>query len=55
MSKQKRLAAIRKKIIGQNISYGEIVELQSLIDSIDESDTLLLEWAGVPERFGDDE
>ena len=30
--------------------YEEIAELESLSDSIDPGDVLLLEWAGVPEK-----
>lgn len=39
----------RQEIQAERISYGEIAELQSLAPYIDPSDTLLLEWAGVPE------
>jgi len=46
---KKRLEQIRIEIENQNISYGEIFELQSLVKYIDKSDTMLLEWAGVPE------
>jgi transposase-like protein len=44
-----RLEYLRSKIEAESISYGEIAELQSLADHIDQSDTVLLEWAGVPE------
>lgn len=47
MSTQKRLDYLRGQIEAESISYGEILELESLKDSIDPSDTLLLEWAGV--------
>lgn len=47
--KQARLEYLRKQIEKECISYGEIVELQSLAKYIEPSDTLLLEWAGVPE------
>ena len=45
-----RLAAIRKSIEAENVSMDEIAELQNeLVEHIDPSDVLLLEWAGVPE------
>jgi hypothetical protein len=47
---KKRLEEIRKSIIAENISTGEIVELQSLAKYIDKGDVQLLEWAGVPEE-----
>ena len=43
---KKRLEYLRKQIDNENISYEEIVELQSLRKYIDESDVNLLEWAG---------
>lgn len=46
---QKRLDYLRGEIEAERISYGEIAELQGLADQIDPSDTVLLEWAGVPE------
>ena len=46
---KQRLAYLRKEIEAERISYGEIAELQDLADHIDSSDTLLLEWAGIPE------
>lgn len=45
-----RLEYLRKEIQAERISTGEIAELQSLAKYIDPSDTLLLEWAGVPEH-----
>jgi polyhydroxyalkanoate synthesis regulator phasin len=45
----KRLDEIKKSIEKENISYGEIAELQTLIEYIDDGDVVLLEWAGVPE------
>lgn len=45
-----RLEYLRGEIVAERISYGEIAELQSLADYIDKGDTLLLEWAGVPEN-----
>jgi len=44
-----RLNYLRKQIQNENISYGEIAELQSLTKYIDKGDLLLLQWAGVPE------
>ena len=47
---ERRLAAIRKSIVAENVSINEIAELQNeLVEHIDPSDVLLLEWAGVPE------
>jgi len=44
-----RLEYLRGEIQAERISYGEISELQSLADHIEQDDVLLLEWAGVPE------
>lgn len=46
---QERLEYLREQIIAERISFGEIFELQSLVNFIEPGDTLLLEWAGVPE------
>ena len=46
---QERLEYLREQIIAEHISFGEIFELQSLVNFIEPGDTLLLEWAGVPE------
>jgi hypothetical protein len=46
---KKRLDYLRGEIEAERISYGEISELQSLVDHIDPDDVQLLEWAGVPE------
>jgi len=46
---KKRLEYLRKEIVAERISYGEISELQSLIKYIPSDDVQLLEWAGVPE------
>jgi hypothetical protein len=46
---QKRLEELRGEIQAERISIGEIIELQSLAEHIEPGDTLLLEWAGVPE------
>lgn len=45
-----RLEYLRGEIEVERISYGEIAELQSLKDHIDDGDVVLLEWAGVPEK-----
>jgi len=47
---KKRLEYLRQEIRAERISYGEIVELQSLVKYIDKDDVELLEWAGVKER-----
>lgn len=44
-----RLAYLRKQIVDEWISTSEIAELQNLAEYIDKGDTLLLQWAGVPE------
>lgn len=44
-----RLEYLRRELGKERISYSELLELQELIDHIDESDTELLEAAGVPE------
>lgn len=49
MDIKQRLEQLRQAIEAENISYGEISELQALADHIDKDDVLLLEWAGVPE------
>ena len=46
---KERLDYLRGEIEAERISMGEIAELQSLVEHIDKGDTLLLEWAGVPE------
>lgn len=50
MNKQaeKRLKEIKRAIEKENISYGEIAELQSLKDYI-KDDVVLMEWAGIKE------
>jgi len=35
----------------ENISYGEVAELQDLAECFDKDDVELLEWAGVPEKL----
>jgi hypothetical protein len=46
---KEKLEYLRGEIEAERISYGEISELQDLVEYIDPSDVLLLEWAGVPE------
>jgi len=46
---KKRLEEIRKSIEREDISYGEIVELQGLKKYIEKNDVLLREWAGCKE------
>lgn len=50
-----RLEYLRSQIEAERISYYEIAELAGLAEYIDTADTLLLEWAGVPEFPEDDE
>ena len=49
MNEKERLEELRTEIRAERISYGELVELASLADFIDEGDVELLQWAGVPE------
>ena len=51
---RERLEYLRGEIEAERISYGEIAELQSLAEYIEPDDTLLLEWAGIPERENHD-
>jgi hypothetical protein len=44
-----RLEYLRGEIRAERISYGEVSELQGLVDYIEPGDVELLEWAGVPE------
>jgi hypothetical protein len=46
---QARLKYLREEIVAERISTGEIIELESLADSIDDGDMLLRQWAGIPE------
>lgn len=46
---KERLEYLRKQIQAESISYGELAELQSLVEYIEPGDMQLLEWAGVPE------
>lgn len=45
-----RLEYLRKQINNENISYGELLELQALSEYIKQDDVVLLEWAGIPEK-----
>lgn len=47
---KKRLKYLRQELRQECISYGELVELQSLAEYIDSGDVELLEAAGVPEN-----
>jgi hypothetical protein len=46
---KERLEYLRGELRAESISYGELAELQSLAEHIDEGDVELLEVAGVPE------
>jgi len=46
---EKQLRYLKRQIQNENISYGEIAELQNLSKYIDKSDVELLEWAGIKE------
>lgn len=46
---KKRLEHLRAELRSERISYGELIELQSLAEYIDKNDVELLEAAGVPE------
>lgn len=49
MNIKQRLEYLRKELRAERLSYGELIELQSLVPHIDKSDVELLEAAGVPE------
>ena len=46
-----RLEELRTELRGECISYGELAELASLAEFIEEDDVELLQAAGVPEKF----
>jgi hypothetical protein len=46
---KERLEYLRGEIRAERISYGEIAELQSLIEHIPADDVELLQWAGKEE------
>jgi hypothetical protein len=48
---KERLEELREYIRNEDISYNEIVELQSLKEFIDKSDVELLQWAGAKEEI----
>ncbi len=48
-----RLEELRTALRSESMSYGELAELQSLAEFIDEGDVELLEAAGVPESASD--
>lgn len=47
---KERLEYLRQELRQERISYGELLELQSLAEYIDNGDVELLEPAGVPEH-----
>ena len=46
---KERLEELRAELRAETISYGELVELESLAEYIDENDVELLEAAGINE------
>jgi hypothetical protein len=48
---KERLEELRTELRAERISYGELAELQSLAEHIEEDDVELLEAAGVPEKL----
>ena len=48
-AKKERLEEIRTELDNESISYGELVELEELVEYIEEGDIQLLQAAGVPE------
>ncbi len=48
---KRRLEELRTELRNECISYGELVELESLVEYIDSDDVELLEAAGVPEKL----
>jgi len=51
---KERLEYLRQELRAERISYGELVELQSLVKYIDDGDVELLEAAGVKEKINHD-
>ena len=52
-TQENRLAEIRSAIEAENVSYGELAELQSMAADHPElfaGDALLAQWAGIPEE-----
>lgn len=52
---KKRLEQLRKALRAEKISYGELAELESLKEYIDENDVELRQAAGIPEFEDEDE
>ena len=50
MTPKERLEYLRQELRAEHISWGELLELQSLAEHIDPDDVELLEAAGVPEH-----
>lgn len=48
---KKRLEYLRKELRAERISYGELFELQSLAEHIEDGDVELLQAAGVEENL----
>ena len=48
---KERLEYLRGEIDAERMSYGEILELQSLSKHIEPDGVQLLEWAGVKEKI----
>ena len=48
---KQRLEYLRQELRQERISWGELAELQSLAEYIEEGDVELLEAAGVPENL----
>ncbi len=48
-----RLEYLRGELNAERISWGELVELQGLVEYIEPDDVQLLEAAGVPEYMDD--
>ena len=48
-AKKERLEEIREELNNESISYGELVELEELVEYIEDGDIQLLQAAGVPE------
>ena len=46
---EKRLEELRAELRSERISYGELLELESLAEYIDKNDVELLEAAGISE------
>ena len=51
ISPKDRLEYLRGELRAERISYGELVELETLVEFIEPGDVELLEAAGVPEQY----